>query len=352
MKKAIPIFVILSGLGIYTYFFHILPGRVFDPTVRGTGTIEVKEILVSSKIPARIASISVNEGDLVQKGDVLVVLECSDMEARLRQAEAQVASARAAVLQAQATFEQARAGRNQAKSRVSPFEVARKQAEREYARAQKLVDMQSAPEKLVDDAESAVLTTKEQVQAAQKGVQVAAKQVEVAAQSVEMARAQVELAERGADVARIALEECRMTAPTRGVVTRRNFEPGELVMTGSPVLRLAQMDNAYTWIYVSNEEVGKVRLGGRVLLRADTYPDRIFEGRVVRINDTAEFTPKSVQTKDDRTRLVYGVKVDVQNGDGVLLSGMPVEAELVDAAKKNHVTDLGRVQQQSSRELE
>ena len=70
-------------------------------------------------------------------------------------------------------------------------------------------------------------------------------------------------------------------------------------------------------------------MGYKVLLRADTYPNRIFEGRVVRINDKAEFTPKSVQTKDERTRLVYGVKVDVLNMDGALLPGMPVEAELL-----------------------
>jgi HlyD family secretion protein len=330
MKKAIPILVLLLGLGVYVYFYHIRPSREYDPVVRGSGTIELTEVVVSSKIAARITAVLGNEGDQVKRGDVLAVMSCEDLELRLAQAQLQVSQAESAIIQARAGKKQARAASVQARTSLKPMEVSKEHAALELKRAEQLVQTQGVPQKALDDAQSAVRRIDEQLAAAADGVTVADKAVEVAGSAVAVAQVGAEIARRNVSLAAVALSECKLTAPISGVIMRRNFEAGEMVLPGSAIYRIADLKDAYTWIYVANEEVGKVRLGTEVKLLADTYPGRVFKGQVVRINDEAEFTPKSVQTKDDRTRLVYGVKVTIPNRDGALLAGMPVEAELTD----------------------
>jgi HlyD family secretion protein len=147
---------------------------------------------------------------------------------------------------------------------------------------------------------------------------------------VAVAVAQIELAKKTVALAESQVAECTLTAPRSGVVMTRVREPGELALPGSSILKIGRLDEVYTWIYVPNEEVGRVHLGQSVTVVADTYPGRTFTGTVARVNEQAEFTPRSIQTKEDRTRLVYGVKVVVPNPDRALMPGMPVEAALVD----------------------
>ncbi len=312
MKKALPIVVALLALSLYVYFARIRPGRIYDPTVRGSGTIEATEVVVAAKIPARVLEVRVAEGDPVTSGMVLVTLECSDLEMRKAQAEAQLAQARAALVQAQA-------GERAAQGQTAPLAVQNELAQKERDRAKALFDSESATQRAVDQTEAALKGNEEQMRAAVLAVQVAHSGIEVAA-------AQVSLAGKSVALANTQLEECSLKAPTSGVVLSRSREPGELVLPGASLLKIGKLDQVHTWIYVPNAEIGRVRVGAPVQLKADTYPDRTFDGTVTRINEEAEFTPKSIQTKEDRTRLVYGVKVSIPNAEGALLPGMPVEA--------------------------
>jgi HlyD family secretion protein len=318
MKKAIPLIVILLGATVYVYFTRIRPSREVDPTVRGTGSIEADELAVSPKMAGRILSILAAEGDDVKGGAPLVALDCADLEARVAQGRAQVEQAKAALAQAQAASKQARA-------QVRPLQVQRRSAEREKARAANLKAAESISGYAVDQADSAVETVAEQIGVVQTGAAVADRAIAVAA-------SQVALAEKGLAAIEVQRAECTLLAPSDGTVLARNYEPGELALPGATILEIGRLDRVHTWIYVANAEVGRVRLGQKVRLVADTYPGREFVGEVVRINERAEFTPKSIQTKDDRTRLVFGVKVEVDNADRALLPGMPVEAALVEAA--------------------
>lgn len=341
MKKAAPILVILIGLGTYVYLFHIQPARQFDPTVKGFGTVEAEEIVISPRIAARITSIDVEDGSGVTAGQVLVTLSCDDIEARLNQARAQVRAAEAAVAQAGATKQQAAAASKQAAASVTPYLVNKKRAERELARALILSEQNTIPKKAVDDAQSELEALKERIAAAEQGVNVSQRNVKVAAQGIEMAEAQVALARASADVVATALADCRLLAPRAGVVAHSNYHVGELVLPGANILKIYDLNDVFTWIYVPNEEVGRVHLNQRVRVIADTYPGRQFEGKVVRISEEAEFTPKSIQTKEDRTQLVYGVKVILLNSDRALLPGMPVEASLVENGVAAAVTNSG-----------
>ncbi|MDD5309786.1 MAG: efflux RND transporter periplasmic adaptor subunit [Deltaproteobacteria bacterium] len=320
MKKAIPILVVLAAVAVYAYVTRIAPSRIKDPAVRGSGTVEATEALVSSKIMARIVSIDAVEGDVVEAGRVMVRLACDDLAVRKTQAEAQVAQAEAARAQAEAAYRQVMA-------QLSPLDVQKENAAREFARATSLRASDSAPQYAVDQAETAVKAVREQIGAARSGV-------EVARRTTIVAEAAVNLAGKGVEAANVALAECEIRAPMAGVVMARDREPGEMVLPGATILKIGRLDEVHTWIYVANEEVGRVRLRDRVVLKADTYPGRSFEGAVARVNEQAEFTPKSIQTKEDRTRLVYGVKVVVRNADRALMPGMPVEAEIVEAGKR------------------
>lgn len=330
MKKIIPIAVVLIGLGVYVYFFRVKPSQEYDPVVRGFGTIEATEVAVSSKIPGRIVAIFTDEGARVEKDAPLVSLACEDLETRLEQALVRVEQAKATVGKAKAGQSQAKAVRRQAQAGVSPLLVGKEQAEREYKRALVLIDIDGIPQRTVDQAESAVKTLHEQLEAAREGINVAGRGVDVAKRTIDVTMTQVLLAEKNVELIRIGLRECQLTAPIGGVVLAKNYEPGELLLPGSPVIKLGRLDKVHTWIYVPNNEVGKVHIGQNVKLVADTYPGRAFFGEVVLVNKEAEFTPKSIQTKEDRTRLVFGVKVSLGNKDGSLMPGMPVEAELIE----------------------
>jgi HlyD family secretion protein len=203
--------------------------------------------------------------------------------------------------------------------------VQKKSAEREQARAAALKAVDGVSGAVVDQADTAVQIVDEQLGVARSGAAVAGRAVDVAA-------AQVALAERGLAAIEVQRAECALEAPIDGVVLSRSYEPGELALPGAAILELGRLERVHTWIYVANAEVGRVHIGQRVRLVADTHPGRTFVGTVVRVNERAEFTPKSIQTKDDRTRLVFGVKVAIDNPDRALLPGMPVEAVLDEAA--------------------
>jgi len=143
-----------------------------------------------------------------------------------------------------------------------------------------------------------------------------------------MARAQVAQAAARRDLLRRQLDDVCLYAPSDGVVSRRLAEAGKLAAPGSVLLTLVRLDTVYVRLYVPEPQLGLVRRQQPVAVRVDTWPDRVFEGRVTYIAPEAEFTPRDVQTKDDRTRLVFRLKVTVPNPEGRLKPGMPADATL------------------------
>ncbi|OGQ89873.1 MAG: hypothetical protein A2289_24175 [Deltaproteobacteria bacterium RIFOXYA12_FULL_58_15] len=316
MKKVVPLLVVVLGLSTWVYFAKIRPARIVDAVVRGSGSIEATEVLVSSKVAARIATITVAEGDAVELGQVLATLDCGELEVRRAQAGSQLTQAEVGRLQAQL-------GERQVRAQTSPLRVQHRLAETERDRARRLFESAVVTQRTVDQAEAAFDGVVEQLRAADLAVG-------VAKGTIAVAEAQIALAQKTVQLAQTQLDECNLTAPIAGVVMSKNREPGELVLPGASLMKLGRLDQVYTWIFVPNREVGRVALGQKVELVADTYPDRVFVGTVARINEKAEFTPKSIQTKEDRTRLVFGVKVTLDNADRALMPGMPVEARIVD----------------------
>jgi HlyD family secretion protein len=250
----------------------------------GSGEIEGTRIDLSSRVGARILEQRVREGDRVKAGDLLLRLDCADPQAQLAEAEARAASARAQVV---------------------ALESQRGAAERQARRLSGLP---------ADVSESNI----DQTKAGAAGL----------AYQTEAARAQVRASEAAVARARLLAAECEIRAPRDAEVATLPHEAGELVSPGAVLARLVDLSEVKATFYLPNAEIGVVKPGARADVVADAWPGESFEGTVRTVALEAEFTPRNIQTRTDRDRLVYPVEVVVKNRDGKLRAGMPVQVTL------------------------
>ncbi len=282
-KRILPLVLILGLAGYFGHRFW-LEQREREQDESFYGTVEAVEVLVSAQVMGRVTGLFAEEGDRVEQGRLVAIIDDSLYRAQVEQARMTVEAARSqsAVVEA-----------NLAGVRIT------------LARVRRLLSTGSATEKQLDEVE-----TREAVLKAQQKV----------------VRAQVVQAEAALRTAETQLSYTRVSAPVSGTVLRRDVEPGETVLPGSALMSLADLTRMEVKVYVPGPMLGKIRLGQRVDLATDSYPDRRLTGAVATIADEAEFTPKNVQTREQRVRLVYRVKVRVPNPEGILKTGMPVDA--------------------------
>jgi HlyD family secretion protein len=271
---------------------------------------------------------------------VLVRLDCSDQGAVLAEAEARLAASRA---QAQAATSNAEASRRSreaalaseaaAKDQARALAAQRDVARREAARLESLPEDVSASAR--DKARAAADQLAAQTAAAEAQVRALGEQARVAALAIDAAGAQARGSEASvkasSELARrnqLLAEECVLRAPRDAMLDDLPHEPGELVPAGQPLARLVDLAEVKATFYLPNAEIGAARPGGKAIVVADAFPDRKFEGRVASVSARAEFTPRNIQTRTDRDRLVYPVEVRVPNPDGKLRPGMPVQVTL------------------------
>lgn len=282
MKKVIPFIVIVSLLG-YFGFRAWEKSRAEKMDDRFYGTVEAEEVLLSAQVPGQIKEFSVREGQVVKAGDLLVRIDDSGLQAQLTQAHA---AGKAAGSQVQVV-----------KANLAGVET-------ELARIEKLLASGSATAMQRD-----TLGT-------QKASLLAQKQAILS---------QVRQAEAAAGVVESQLNFTRVVAPIDGTILRTHAQMGETVFPGSALLAMADLTTMEVYAYVPAPMLPLLKLGQSVEIYTDAEPGKPIPGRVSRIADQAEFTPKNVQTKDERVRLIYQIKVAVPNPDGVLKIGMPVD---------------------------
>ena len=361
-------------------------GRLF-----GNGTVEATEVEVSAKVAGKVVELPIVEGDAIRAGNLVAVLDSEELQGQVEQAEAAVRAAQAALAELEAgtrsediqraraqyrsaaqVREQAQAGLDllhsgarkeqleQFRAQVQQAQAALTLAEADLQRAQALYQQGAVSAQQVDHAQSARDTARaqlraaeerlaeaeagarvEEIRAAQAALRQAADQEQAAKaaldlalagprpQTVEAARARVEQAQGALRAARAQESYTRVLAPVSGTVTLRNVEIGELVVPGLPIARIAVLDKVWLRVYVPEREVGRVKLGQPAQVSCDSYPDKQYQGRVTEIAQEPEFTPKNVQTKEERVKLVFGVKIEVQNPDRDLKPGMPADAVIL-----------------------
>lgn len=362
MKKIILIVAaVVVGLSVLLYFELRSQRLESERAVGGSAIIEGTPVDVTPQIQARIDTIGAHEGDRVDKGQTLVELDCTQPRATLAQARAQIDQARAAVDSATRSVEVAQKNvspaAQQARSARSAVDVAQSRAEAlraQYENAQQtaqrmenlrksgVVSPQQADEARAraTSAQNEWLAARQQLEAARSKARAAnaqtgasSTQVGVVQTQIAAARAQLERAQAARDQAQQMVDECTLTAPRAAFVQTRNYEPGEVATPGLPVLSLVDTARVKATFYVSNASLGAAKPGRTVHVVADAYPDQTFEGTIDHVSEEAEFTPRNVQTREDRQRLVYGVEIAVPNPDDKLRPGMPVEVTIPGTGK-------------------
>ncbi|OQY18665.1 MAG: hypothetical protein B6I34_10425 [Anaerolineaceae bacterium 4572_32.1] len=149
-------------------------------------------------------------------------------------------------------------------------------------------------------------------------------------EEIAVAEAQVRAAEAGVGVIDVQIDQLTLTAPMDGVVTSRSSQAGETAAAGAPLLTIANLDEVTLVIYIPETRIGQVQVGQKVEVQVDSFPERVFTGEVANIAGEAEFTPRNVQTQEERVNLVFAVKVRIPNNDSALKPGMPADATILD----------------------
>ncbi|MCB9664818.1 MAG: efflux RND transporter periplasmic adaptor subunit [Alphaproteobacteria bacterium] len=310
----------------------------------GSGVVEATTVALASRVGGRIAEVHVEEGAEVAPGALLVTLDCVEPRALRDEAEAKVEAgrrqaeaARRAAAAAQAVTRAAEAGAVAAARQVEALEARGDAAARQVQRLDAVEQDVSAARR--DEAhatstglEAQLAAARAQAAAGRAQAEAAGAQAGAAAQQAEAAEGQVLAGEAALVRARLAADECEVRAPRGAVVERLPYEPGELVGPGATLARLADLSEVTATFYLPNAELASGRPGAVARVVADAWPDRVFEGRVDTVATEPEFTPRNIQTRSDRDRLVYRVEVRVPNPEGALRPGMPVDVRLVEAA--------------------
>jgi HlyD family secretion protein len=322
MKRAILI-LLLAAFAVAAYFFYPrwFEKRHAATQMRLSGNVEAHESLVSFKVSGRIVHLPVEEGQAVETGQLLAQLDDSDY----RQA---VAIDQASVGVRESQLKLALAGsRSQdidaAHQSVLEAKADLDQKRADFARYDALFRKDEIPAQTRDQAQTNVERAKanyeRQYQVYEKLLAGTRKE------EIAVARAQLRQARQNLQMARIRLGYATLTAPFAGVILVREAELGEVVLPGTTVVTLADLDHVWVRVYIPETELGRIRWGQGVNVRTDTYPGKNYHGRISFISSSAEFTPKSVQTEKERVTLVYRVKVDLDNQNHELKPGMPAD---------------------------
>jgi HlyD family secretion protein len=326
-------------VGLLTFKLRAQEAQLHGPS-GGSGEIEGTEVRVASKISARIIEQRVKKGEAVKAGDLLVRLDCAEPDQMLAEAVGRMATAQAqskasqaqafaALGQQQAAAVAVSAAKAQAEALASQRDASRRHADR----------LDKVPEDVAfnnrDQIHFSVQGLEHQVEAAQASSEASALQASAMGGQARAAQAQVEGAESGIRVAETAVArakllvaECELRAPRAAVVEELPFEVGELVAPGAVLVRLIDLYDAKATFYLPNAEIAIVRPGAEAQIVADALPGEVFKGTVRTVALKAEFTPRNIQTRTDRDRLVYPVEVAVPNPDLKLRAGMPVQVSL------------------------
>ncbi|GLI34035.1 MAG: HlyD family efflux transporter periplasmic adaptor subunit [Deltaproteobacteria bacterium] len=375
-KKWIVLPAILLIVVVLAYFFKWEKAAHDKNVLHVSGNIEVTDAEVSFKIPGRVEKRLVSEGEIIRAGQPVAILDSTDLvrEVALRKAEVEAAKAALAELEAGSRpqeIAQAEAAAHKAEEKLKemlagsrPQEIraaeasvsqARADVERlksDYERQVQLYKREvisarefevtqgaykAASARLAEASEHLKLVRegprKEEIEQARAALREARERFDLVKagprqETIDQSRARLKQAREALALAEIRLGYARIVSPLSGVVLSENIESGEYVSAGTPIVTVGDLVNVWLRAFINETDLGRVKVGQPVRVTTDTYPGKAYEGYVSFISSQAEFTPKNVQTEKERVKLVYRIKVDIQNPDMELKPGMPADADI------------------------
>ena len=387
MKRKIIVLLLLAAAGGAAWWWHAQSGKNGN-RIFVSGNLELTQVDIAFKIAGRMTERKVDEGEWVKKGDLIARLDPVQLEhQRVRDRaivfsaqsnyqqlqtsieyqkatlESDVATRRAELGSAQAKLDALLSGSRkqdiqQAEAAVTDAKAQLEFARQDWARAQTLYKNEDISTQQFDqyrtrfDSATALLRQAEEryslVKEGPRQEDIAAGRAEVAraqaavrtaeANRLELKRREEELIARQAEIDRsraqegistAQLDDTRVYTPIDGVVLVKSAEPGEVLAAGTTIVTIGDLEQPWLRAYINESDLGRVKLGQKVKLSTDSFPGKVYWGRITFISSDAEFTPKQIQTKEERVKLVYRVKIDVDNHSHELKDNMPVDAEIV-----------------------
>ena len=310
--------IALGTAGAAAWYFsnHRAAG---DHTLTLYGNVDIRQVQLAFNGSERIATMVAREGDPVKKGQLLATLDTVRLENNVKLQQAQLASQQQQVARLEAGSRPEEILKAQAD--VDAAFIAADNARQTYLRQKDLVARHFVAQQQADDALAAADAAQARYQSMQetlKLVRMGPRKEDIAA-----ARAMMKASQAALDVARNALADASLYAPENGIIQDRILEPGDMASPQRPVYTLALTDPVWVRAYVQGPDLGKLEPGMRAEVSTDSFPGKKYRAWVGYISPTAEFTPKSVETNEVRSSLVYQVRVFVCNPQGELRQGMP-----------------------------
>ncbi|MEP7352116.1 MAG: HlyD family efflux transporter periplasmic adaptor subunit [Acidobacteriota bacterium] len=387
MKKRLPILLLLAALGGGYWYWQSRQAASTANKILVSGNLELTQVDLSFKTAGRLVELNVREGQWVKRGDVIARLDASQLDQQKARDLATVSASQSQYQQLQTTIEYQRAtlagdiavrqaevataqahlddllagSRKeeilQAQAGVADAKALNDGAKLDWDRAQKLYSKEDISTSQYDqaktklDSTSAVFRQAEQrlalVMQGPRQEEIAGARAQVAraqaalktaqATEIELRRKQEELVGRKADIdknrAQVGITEAQLSdttivAPIDGVVMVKSAEAGEVVAAGTTIVTIGDLDHPWLRAYINETDLPRIHLGDKGKLTTDAPGKKIYEGKVSFISSEAEFTPKQIQTKEERVKLVYRIKIDVDNSSHDLKNNMPIDAEL------------------------
>jgi HlyD family secretion protein len=266
----------------------------------GSGTLEGEEIIVSSLLAGRVDSMAVSQGDAVEEGQLLALIDIDKLLAQQQQTEA--------------VLEELEINRRIAKRSVDQAKEQHENVVQTLRRQKQLLEKGSSTQQIVDDLSTQEVLAKSRLEAARDQLLV-----------IEAKRKQLEA---GLTLIHLQVADGEITAPLTGTVIEEYAETGENIAPGVPIVKIVNLDEMRIKIYLSERDVGMVKVGSLVRVLIDALPDEQIDGRITWISPRAEFTPRNIQTREARADLVFAVEAEFNNPEHNALIGMPADVVL------------------------
>ncbi len=383
MKKIIPILILLAAGAAAAYYFR--SAQVDPNRIHLSGNLEMTQVDIAFKLAGKISELLVREGDLVKAGQIIARLDRDTMTLQRQREESEVAAAQSGIAQmstaivfqqevliretqvrkseiaaAEAQLNNLLAGSRkqeklQASSTLEDARAQYQQAKKDWDRAERLFKNEDISRSQYDQAQTRLLITEAAMHVAEQRVSLVEEgprkqEIELARAQLERAKAALKLTQASAEevkrrqqemgvrqadmkraTANVAVMDSQLNdtiakSPLDGVVLVKTTEAGEVVAPGATILTVADIEHPWLRGYIPQTQLGRVKLGQKVTLTTDSYKDKSYQGTITYISSQAEFTPKQIQTQEERVKLVYRVKISVENKQQELKLNMPVDA--------------------------
>jgi HlyD family secretion protein len=333
------VFIALSIIALFILVRQLIP----QDDLTYSGTIQGREIIITSQVSGQVKEIIKNEGEQVNENDLILQVEDTDYQQNYLKAEAALKIAQAKLAEGtkgstHAELQKALAQINQAEAGTAALILKKDQLAQDYLKFEQLYQSGGISQKDLEKLALEINILDEQINASKKQEESAYWQLKIMESGardeiIQSLEAQLQAAKSDLLLAENKIQHTKITSPIQGRISGMFLDKGENLNIGTPVLSIIDPQDLWVRVYIPEDEIGKIFINQEAQLTVNTFPDEIFTGKVTQISDQAQFTPKNVQTKDQRTSTVFPVKIQISGGFDQLKPGITADVKMLPQEK-------------------